>query len=341
MSKWLIGEGKHKDVVISSRVRLARNLKGKKFPNLLNKEESDEIIEIIRNVIDCNSFLAKQFKFYRVNELSQLKRRVFVENYLISLGLLEKVDISAFLLRLDEKVTIMINEEDHIRIHILLPGLNLNNGWERINDIDDSLESKLRFAYDEKLGYLTSCPTNVGTGMRSSVMVHLPALVISKQMNRIIQAVNQIGLTVRGFYGEGTNTMGNLFQISNQTTLGQSEEEIIRKLNNIVVQIIDKERAARHKLLNTKRLELEDRVFRSLGILKYAKILTLEESMKLLSNVKLGVDLDIIDNIESITLNELLIDTQSASIKDKFDSDSNQVEINVSRAHLIRSKLCK
>ena len=266
MAKWLEGEGSEKDIVVSSRIRLARNIRDIKFPNMMDNNEALKVIDIVKSAIDTNENIENEFQFYRLSDMTILGRRIYAENYLISLGLIDKPDKSAFLLKNDEKATIMINEEDHIRIQVLLPGLNLTEGWKLCSEIDDTLEEKVKYAFDEKLGYLTVCPTNTGTGMRASVMMHLPALVKTNHINRILQAVSQIGLTVRGLYGEGTNAMGNLFQVSNQTTLGQSEEEIIRKLGNVVLQIIYKERMAREQLMATQRIEVEDKVFRSHGI---------------------------------------------------------------------------
>lgn len=339
MTKWLEGEGLEKDVIVSSRIRLARNLRNIKFPYIMDNNEAIKVINAVKEAIDSNLTTRNDFLFYRVNELSPLKRRIYAEKYLISIGLLEKPDKSAFLLKKDEKATIMINEEDHIRIQVILPGLNLKNTWELCTKIDDIIEGNVDYAFDEKFGYLTVCPTNTGTGLRASVMMHLPALVKSNYINNILHSVAQLGLTVRGLYGEGTNALGNLFQISNQTTLGLSEEEIIRKLENIVLQIINKERMAREQLLANRKIEIEDKIYRSLGILKNARLMSLEESMEKLSDISLGIDLNIIKGYDKNIINDLMIKTQTANIQGLINSNFSIEKINYKRAEIIRDKL--
>ena len=273
MSKWLDGAGSDSDIVISSRIRLARNIEEVKLPQFMDIAEAKKLTHMVTNAVaNGSSTLSEEFKLYEIDKISPIDRSVLVEKHLVSPNLLEKPKISSFLLKKDEKVTIMINEEDHLRIQVLLPGFDLEQGWSICNKIDDLLEENLKYAFDEKFGYLTCCPTNVGTGLRASVMIHLPCLVITGYINKVLQAVNQVGLTVRGLYGEGTGALGNIFQISNQTTLGESEEEIIQKLKSIVLQIIAKERETRNKLLSSKRIEVEDRVYRSLGILQNSRI---------------------------------------------------------------------
>ncbi len=231
----------------------------------------------------------------------------------------------------------MINEEDHLRIQVLLPGLNFEEGWKLCNEIDDFLESTLNFAFDEDFGYLTSCPTNVGTGLRASAMVHIPSLVITGYVDSLIQGLNKIGLAVRGIHGEGTKAIGNLYQISNQTTLGEGgEEEIIEKLRNVIYQIINKERDVRNNLLINKTKEVEDKVFRSLGILKYSRLMTSREAMAHLSNVRLGKEMGIIDDIDYNKIIKLMIDIQPASIQKTANKELNKEERDTRRAGLIR-----
>ncbi len=340
MVKWLEGDGSDKDVVVSSRVRLARNIHNVKFPHMLNKREAEDINKQIASAIISNDdVISREFKYYRLEDMNSVDKQLFVEKHLISPNLLKNNDKGAFLLRDDEKVTIMINEEDHIRLQALLPGFNLEIGWNICDEIDDVIEKKVKYAFDEEFGYLTSCPTNVGTGIRVSVMMHLPCLVLTQKINRILQAVTQIGLAVRGLYGEGTNAKGNMFQISNQTTLGQSEEEIIQKLKNIVFQIISKERAARERILDTKKMEIEDKIYRSLGILKHSRIISSKESMKLLSNVKMGIHMGIISNIDNNKINNLMIGTQPANIVKRYAKELSSVERDVKRAELIRAEI--
>lgn len=340
MINWLEGEGAEKDIVLSTRMRLARNIENIKLPHLMSETEAKEVKDLVKNaIIDNNFALDKSFRMYEIEKLSPLERNVYVENHIISPGLLEKPKLSAFFLEREEKVTIMVNEEDHIRIQILLPGLNLEEGWKLGNEIDDLLEAKTTYAFDEDFGFLTCCPTNVGTGLRASVMVHLPALVLTGHINQILQAVSRFGLTVRGLYGEGSSALGNLFQISNQTTLGESEEEIIQKLRGIVLQIISKERYAMLSLLNNRKTEIEDKVYRSVGILQYSRIMSSKESMELLSNVRMGINMNIIKNITLDTINNLMIEIQPASIQNLQEQDLTVAERDIKRSEIIREKI--
>lgn len=340
MSKWFENNATDKDVVVSSRIRLARNFENVRFPHMMNQEEVEFTIKSINDSILNNSDTKiNDFVLYKVNDLDSIQRKVYVEKHLISPKLIEVPEKAAFMLKKDNKCTIMINEEDHIRLQVLLPGFNLEDSWNLCNGIDDVIEKDVKYAFDEKFGYLTSCPTNIGTGMRASVMIHLPCLVMTKKINSVLQAINQLGLAVRGIYGEGTNALGNLFQISNQTTLGETEDEIIEKLKDIVIQIIDKERLLRDKILNSKRMMIEDKVFRSLGILKNARVMTSKESMQLLSNVKLGVEMGIIADVGRKKINNLMIAVQPYNIQNKFLKKLNEQEIDEKRAELIREQL--
>lgn len=338
MVKWLNEKGLEDDVVISSRIRIARNIEGVKFPQTMNKEEIGETTKDILEAVK-NSYEKDNYQFYEIGRLPSLEKNVLIEKHLISPNLIQNPDMSSFLLRDDEMVTIMINEEDHLRVQTLFPGLNLEEGWKLSNSIDDALEEHLNYAFDEKFGYLTSCPTNVGTGLRASVMLHLPALVFTGYGNNIFQAVSQIGLTVRGLYGEGTKALGNIFQISNQTTLGESEKEIIQKLKNVVMEIIDKEREIRNNLMETRAAEVEDKVLRSFGLLKYSRTMSSEESMELLSNVKMGIDMGIIKEVGSKDVISLMLLTQPASLQTYFKEDLNAKERNIKRSELIREKI--
>jgi protein arginine kinase len=230
----------------------------------------------------------------------------------------------------------MINEEDHLRIQVLYPGFQLKQAWELADQIDDVLETSVSYAYDEKLGYLTSCPTNVGTGIRASVMMHLPALVITQQINRILQAITQVGLAVRGLYGEGSEATGNLFQISNQITLGQTEEEIIDNLHSVARQIIEHEKAARMKLMSESRTKITDRIRRSYGILSFAEVMDSKEAAQRLSDVRLGIDLGIVEHVPSRVMNELLIMTQPGYLQKHYGKGLSPEERDLYRAKLIR-----
>lgn len=337
MNKWLDDDGFEKDIVISSRVRLARNIEGMKLPQQIDQKDGKDVIEMVKHAVlkDDN------YKSYNINDLTEEQRRLFVEKHLISPDLLKKPDISSFLLREDERVTIMINEEDHIRIQALFSGLNLDESFRICNEVDDIIEDTLDYSFDEKFGYVTSCPTNIGTGLRASVMVHLPCLVLTGNINGILQAVTQLGLAVRGLYGEGSGSLGNIFQISNQITLGETEEEIISKLKGIVTQIIRRERQSRKLLLNTKRIETEDKIYRSLGVLQNARILSSKESMNLLSDVRMGIAMGILEEIDLIDLDNLIIDIQPANINSKYEEELNSTSRDIKRAEILRDKLKK
>lgn len=262
-----------------------------------------------------------------------------VEKHLISPHLAEDSPFGACLLSENEEISIMINEEDHIRIQCLFPGFQLTEALKAANELDDWIEEHVIYAFDEKLGYLTSCPTNVGTGMRASVMMHLPALVLTQQMNRIIPAVNQLGLVVRGTYGEGSEALGNIFQISNQMTLGKSEEDIVEDLKSVVQQLITQERMARETLVKTLNIQLEDRVFRSYGILANSRVIDSKEAAQCLSDVRLGIDLGYIKNISRNILNELMILTQPGFLQQYAGGVLRPEERDVRRAALIRERL--
>ncbi|NLC04045.1 MAG: protein arginine kinase [Tissierellia bacterium] len=336
MTKWLEGPATDLDVVISTRVRVARNLEHYKFPDLMTVEESDDLTDEILNAIK-NSDEDENYRFIRIRDLNPRERLVFIEEHLISPGLIQNLDKSSFLIRNDERATIMINEEDHIRIQTLFSGLKLLEGWELCSQIDDNLEQKIDYAFDEKLGFLTSCPTNVGTGLRASVMVHLPCLSMTGHINTIIEALRKVGLTVRGLYGEGSEALGNLYQISNQITLGESEEEIIKKLNKVINQIVARERNTRRYLLETKKLELEDKIYRSLGILTHSRLMSSKEAMNHLSNIKLGWDINLIQNDKFKEIVKLMIDIQPANIQKTLEKDMPSGERDNARAEIIRT----
>lgn len=338
MTKWYDESGINGDVVISSRVRIARNLENIKFPQAMTLEESELVNNKVIRAIERADEHAN-YDYFKIKGLSPLDRHVFVEEHLISPNLIKDFNRSSFFLKKDGKATIMVNEEDHLRIQTLMMGLKLDECWSLCSQIDDSLEETLDFAFDEKFGYLTSCPTNTGTGLRASAMIHLPSLVYTGYANNIFRAVSQIGLTVRGLYGEGTSALGNIFQISNQTTLGETEEEIIQKLKNVVIQIIDKEREMRNNLAVSRKYEVEDKLYRSLGILKYGRIMSSEEAMNLLSDVKMGIEMGIIKDVDAKDITNLMILIQPASLQKYFDREMDLQERQIKRAELVREKL--
>src|SRR5712671_7323377 len=246
--EWLRGEGPHHQVVVSSRVRLARNLRRRAFPGWAKKAERTMILELIKPRVEELPEMQDSFSEL-LQDLSALEKQVLVERHLISREHAAKSVGSAVIINRRQTLSIMVNEEDHLRMQSIRSGLQLKNAFKLVDKVDSTLETKLDFAYDARLGYLTACPTNVGTGMRASAMLHLPGLVLSELINQVIQAVNKIGLAVRGLYGEGTEAMGNLFQISNQTTLGEKEDEIVARLHKVIEQIIEHEQNARANLL--------------------------------------------------------------------------------------------
>lgn len=340
LSEWMRREGKESDIVISTRVRIARNLMHQPFPMLATNQQSEEVLNQLREVLN-DERMAVYGELYPIllSDLNELDKEVLVEKHLISPNLAGESRNGAVFISEDESLSLMVNEEDHLRIQCLYPGFQIQEAWERATAIDDVFEDHVDFAFDDHRGFLTSCPTNVGTGLRASVMMHLPALVLTQQINRILQAVTQVGLTVRGIYGEGSEAMGNLFQISNQITLGQSEEEIIENLYGVVLQIIEHEKSAREKLLMDSKLRIVDRVMRSYGILAHAAIMDSKEAAQRLSDVRLGVDLKLIDTLSSQVLNELNVLTQPGFLQKKYGENMSPSERDMYRATLIRGKV--
>ncbi|GIN42176.1 MULTISPECIES: protein arginine kinase [Heyndrickxia] len=340
VSSWMSKEGPDSDIVLSSRIRLARNFKDYKFPTLFSNEEAREIISKVESVLHTDFHLeGNQVELLKMDQLQALQKKVLVEKHLISPNLADDSSHGAVILSGEEDVSIMINEEDHIRIQCLFPGLQLKEALDKANKIDDLMEEHIDYAYSEKLGYLTSCPTNVGTGLRASVMVHLPGLILTQQMNRIIPAINQLGLVVRGIYGEGSEALGNIFQISNQITLGKSETDIVDDLISVVQQIIAQERSAREALIKTSNIQLEDRVFRSYGVLTNSRIIESKEASQCLSDVRLGIDTGYIKNVSKNILNELMIFTQPGFLQQYAGGPLRPYERDIRRATLIRERL--
>ncbi|MBP3953377.1 protein arginine kinase [Bacillus suaedae] len=340
LSPWMKKDGPDSDIVLSSRIRLARNLEEYKFPLLASMEESYAVIKHVGDALTQEEFdLIGSLEVFQIDEMKTNEKRVLVEKHLISPHLADHSKHGAVLLDHDESVSIMVNEEDHLRIQCLLPGFQLEKGLNKANEIDDWVEKHLTYAFDEKRGYLTSCPTNVGTGLRASVMMHLPALAMTHQLNRILPAINQLGLVVRGIYGEGSEALGNLFQISNQLTLGKSEQDIVEDLQGVVLQLIQQERSARELLLDESRLQLEDRVHRSFGILAHSRMIESKEATQRLSNVRLGIDLGLIKGLSGNILNELMILTQPGFLQQYAGEVLTPDQRDERRATLIRERL--
>lgn len=339
-SQWMKSGGPQDDIILTSRIRIARNLQDMPFPILQTDAHSADVINKTAQALQSAEVKRiGEFELLRCDSMSALDRNVLVEKHLISRDLADQVKHGAVALTQDEVMSIMVNEEDHLRIQCIMPGLRLDEAWQRASAVDDALEAQLPYAFHERLGYLTACPTNVGTGIRASVMMHLPGLVISGHINRMLSAVSQVGLTVRGMYGEGSEAAGNVFQVSNQVTLGETEDEIIGNLASVVNQLIDHERAARRALFQENRDTLEDRVCRSFGILAYARRMDSKETLQRLSDVRLGIDLGIIKGVSSGILKELMVMTQPAFLQKYYGKELSPGERDIRRAALIRERL--
>ncbi|NLY42693.1 MAG: protein arginine kinase [Clostridiaceae bacterium] len=340
MKRWYAVRGPEWDVIISSRVRLARNFSDIPFPSRMSREQGEQVVQRSKDaILNSNTVLSREFEYIPMSSLSVVERQAMVEQHLISPAMVQNVNSRGLLINKDQNISIMINEEDHIRLQCLFTGLQLDEAYDLANKVDNVLEERIEYAYHEQYGYLTSCPTNVGTGMRASVMVHLPAVVMLGYANNLLSAVSKMGIAVRGLYGEGTEARGNMFQISNQVTLGLSEEETIENLKGIVRQLVEQERMARKKLISENRSRLEDRFCRAYGILANARIMSSEEFMKLFSDVRLGINMGILKEELLEIINELMIITQPANIMKQFGQNLGPEERDIKRAELIREKL--
>ena len=326
--------GINESPVISSRIRLARNLDDYHFPNWANSEQN---YAILKQSIDLFKKINKDYMYWKISDLSIVDRDVLFERHLISQELANKNKNSGVFVSPDESLSIMINEEDHIRIQVLHAGLNLKDAWSEANLIDDELEECMKYAYSPSLGYLTSCPSNVGTGLRASVMLHLPGLVLLEEMDSVVNGMSKIGLAVRGMWGEGTEAVSNMFQISNQITLGKNEEKIIEHLEQIVNELKNHEINARKRLINEKLLIVEDHIGRSYGTLANAHIITSNEALNLLSTLRLGLDLEIVSGFSRQDLDKLFISTQPAHLQKLENKDLDPVQRDILRAELLRN----
>ncbi|MFG0285277.1 MAG: ATP--guanido phosphotransferase [Phycisphaerales bacterium JB039] len=346
---WLEGGGSDNDVVVSSRVRLARNLAGYPFVWTASAADRGRIVGACHDVI-VGAALAPQLMWIDLARAAELDRAVLVERRLISQqhargrqaagrgGADEPRAVAIGMPR--ERFSVMVNEEDHLRIQVVAPGLDLGSVASRANEIDDALEDKLDFAFSPRFGYLTACPTNVGTGARLSVMLHLPALKATNEVEKVKRAAADMSLAIRGAYGEGSESLGDFYQISNQTTLGKTELILLNELQHeIIPRVIEYERAARKRLLTRQRRMLEDKVFRALGTLRSARLMSTQEAMQQLSWLRLGVALGLIEDVDIATLNRLTLLTQPAHLQRVVGSPLNQDQRREARAALLRSRL--
>lgn len=336
--EWLRGTGPESDIVMSSRIRLARNLADFPFPNRADELLKSEVEEILRDKILALP-LPRKLNYLPVSDMNALDRQFLVERQLISREHSESQGRRGVGVSDEEHISLMVNEEDHLRMQVIHSGYSLETCWQEINHVDDLVDQQVSYAFSPRLGYLTACPTNVGTGIRVSVMLHLPGLVMTKEIQKVFGALQKLRLAVRGLYGEGSQAMGDFYQISNQVTLGRSEDDLIKTVCEVVPSILRYERRARESLLRDNRESLHDQIARALGILSRAQTITTEETLHLLSSVRMGINLGLIDEIEMSAVNELLILTQPAHLQKVRKMQLESAERNVARAALLRQTL--
>lgn len=337
-SHWLAGEGHDADLVLSTRVRLARNLADVSFTG--QADEATLRSAASRIVSACESSQALgDGSYLPIVEMDETDRQFLAERHLISREMTVLERPGGLYLADGERTSLMINEEDHVRLQAVVSGLDGGAAWERVRQAEEDLDGSLDFAFSEELGYLTACPTNVGTGMRASVFMHLPSLVLSKKIRQVLRGVSQVGLAVRGFYGEGSEILGNFFQISNQNTLGRAEPDILANLEKVVRQVLESEQRARALLLRDARPQIEDKVYRAYGVLRHARVLPAQEMINLTSAVRFGVALGIGLDVGLAVLNELLVLTQPAHLQKLAGKTMEEAERNAFRARIVRERL--
>lgn len=338
--KWYDDNGKNKDVVISSRIRLARNLKNYPFSSKLSNEQASSILEEVnKGIPNLESKLSKKINGYTINSLNDIDKEAMIERHVISPELANKKQSSGLLLSEDEKISIMVNEEDHLRIQTITNGMNIDEAYITANLTDDIMSEYLNFAFHENYGYLTCCPTNIGTGLRASYMLFLPALSISKRIGKLAEELSKFGITLRGTYGEGTRTIGYLYQISNQKTLGRTEEEIIASLNKIVEQVVTQERNQREHMIKNSYHDIQDQIYRSYGVLKYARQLSADDTLTLLSQLKLGMDTNLIKLEKSCDIYGLMVESQPGNLQSNAKEEFDLSQRDRYRASYIRENL--
>jgi protein arginine kinase len=337
-SPWQDGSGPHADLVVSTRVRLARNLKNVPFTHRARDEQLQGVLASVSSAAQS----AGSFRggvLLRMSDMSPIERQILVERHLVSHELGDGARPRGIFIAPGERLSLMINEEDHLRLQAMSSGFQLSEAWGSADHADDELDHALDFAFSDEMGYLTSCPTNTGTGLRASVLIHLPALVLLQEIRRVLKSVMQVGLNVRGLYGEHSDVMGNLFQISNQTTLGQSERDSIETLERVTRQVIQTEERARERLVRDARIQTEDKVWRAYGLLRYCRSITSQDVINLCSAVRLGVSLGLPELCPLSTINQLLVLTQPAHLQRYSGGDLSPDERNVYRAQVVRERL--
>ncbi|NQW99529.1 protein arginine kinase [bacterium] len=335
---WMTGgQGQH-GAVLTSRIRLARNLRRHPFPGWAKRDQRAAALDLMRPAVDALPAMKGAFS-HELADLTSVQKQVLVERHLISREHAARGEGSAAVIERRQTLSLMLNEEDHLRMQAIRPGLQLTAAFNALSEIDTELEESLEFAFDPTLGYLTTCPTNLGTGLRASAMLHLPGLVLSDQIGQVLQAVNKIGLAVRGLYGEGTESLGNLYQISNQSTLGESEETIIRRLERVISQVSNHEQNAREKLLEDDPEMVSDKIGRAYGVLRYAHIIDSKEALNHLSLLRLGGTLGFFSPETAMLCDTLLMDIQPAHLQLHSGRKLSPEERDSIRAEIVRSRL--
>jgi protein arginine kinase len=335
---WMTGGQVEHGAVLTSRIRLARNLRRHPFPGWAKRDQRTAALDLMRPAVDALPAMKGAFS-HELADLTSVQKQVLVERHLISREHAARGDGSAAVIERRQNLSMMLNEEDHLRMQAIRPGLQLTAAFNALSEIDTQLEQSLEFAFDPTLGYLTTCPTNLGTGLRASAMLHLPGLVLSDQIGQVLQAVNKIGLAVRGLYGEGTESLGNLYQISNQSTLGESEETIIRRLERVISQVSNHEQNAREKLLEDDPEMVSDKIGRAYGVLRYAHIIDSKEALNHLSLLRLGGTLGFFPAATVMLCDTLLMDIQPAHLQLHSGRKLSPEERDSIRAEIVRSRL--
>ncbi|MCD8037032.1 MAG: protein arginine kinase [Clostridiales bacterium] len=338
MSKWYESEKCDNGIIISSRVRLARNLKKYNFHNKLTDADAEKMINDVKNsILDSRTVFGEQFKYIPMNTMNGNEKFAMVEKHVISPELMKSNKPCGVLVKDDETISIMLNEEDHIRIQAITAGDNIDEAFDLADKIDNLIEESVEYAFSEKYGYLTSCPTNVGTGLRASYMMHLPELEKTGQIKNVVQTISKFGITVRGIYGEGSDAMGSVYQVSNQVTLGQSEADIISNLKKVAAIIVQREKELQEKTYKANKDDVEDRIWRSYGILKNARKLSGKEAMQLISNIMEGRSMGVGELPKcSVELIQLMIEVQPAGLQVSNQKEMIPEERDKYRAEYIR-----
>ncbi len=333
---WLSTKGPESGIVISARARLARNIADIPYAHRADNKKLGEVVNRILEAADTAGFDSKNF--FRNDDLDDTQKNIFIERHLISPALASKNGNCGVLVMEKECCSVMINEEDHLRMQSIKTGFDPIGALEEVMSVEENLSHALSFSFSGEYGYLTACPTNMGTGLRVSVLIHLPALVLTKEIQRVIRSASQLNLAVRGYYGEGSDVVGNLFQISNQTSLSKTEHEIVDSLISVVKQVIDYEKHAADTLMKEAKRQIEDKIFRSIGILKTARVLSTHEFMNLSSATRLGIYLGLLDKHLITSLNELMIITQPGHLQESIGRKVESVERDAIRANSVREQ---